>query len=386
MAWGRGWLEELELRGAAPTVGGRVAIIIGLCFFGAATNTMVGWLYAISGTMLALLAIAAILPRRGLRALEVRRRPILPASAGDMLTLELEITNASDRWCGLFEIHDRLPPSLLQAGRERKTGALAIGVEAIGPKTMQRVRLTSAAARRGIYRWDAVDLRSGAPLGLFDSRCRIAAPARAVVYPTVLPLTQCPLLDSFGEAESDRYQPRQPERATATDIVRGLRPYRSGDSLRLVHWRSSARYGELRVRELETAASGRDLIVGLDSASTWEADDFEQAAIAAASIYFYAYRRQLAVCFWSAGTGTIRGNRQVLEALAGVQPGETSTHATPTLPLLWLTSNPQSFALLPAGSRWFCFGDRGDRTVTTLLRGFDIDRQESLQAQLQKQL
>lgn len=382
----RGWLESLELRWASPTVGGRVAILIGLCFFGAATNTMVGWLYAISGTMLAVLAIAAILPRRSLRFLKVRRRQISPVSAGDALTLELEVTNTGKHWCGLLEIHDRVPPSLLDTPQARKLGSLSQGLEAIGPQAVRRVSLTSGEMKRGIYRWDTVDLRSGAPLGLFDSRCRMSVPARAVVYPTVLPLAQCPLLDSFGEAESEQLQPHQPDRMMTTEIVRGLRPYRSGDSLRLVHWRSSARYGELRVRELETASSGRDLIVGLDSASTWDAEDFEQAAIAAASIYFYAYRRQLSVRFWSAGTGELRGNRQVLEALAGVQPGEPSAHAMPTLPLLWLTSNPQSFALLPAGSRWFCFGGRSDRAVATLLPGFDIDRQESLQAQLQQQL
>ncbi|MEO0946851.1 MAG: DUF58 domain-containing protein [Cyanobacteria bacterium J06641_5] len=360
--------------------------MIGLCFFGAATNTMVGWLYALSGAMLALLAIAAILPRWSLRFLAVRRRPISPVSAGDVLTLELEVTNTGKHWCGLLEIHDRVPPSLLGTPQDRKLDALSQGLEAIGPQSVRRVQLTSGAMRRGIYRWDTVDLRSGAPLGLFDSRCRSSAPARAVVYPMVLPLNQCPLLDSFGEAESEQFQPRQPDRLMTTEIVRGLRPYRSGDSLRLVHWRSSARYGELRVRELETAASGRDLIVGLDSASAWDADDFEQATIAAASIYFYAYRRQLSVRFWSAGTGELRGNRQVLEALAGVQPGESSAQAMPTLPLLWLTPNPQSFALLPAGSRWFRFGERGESTVATLLPGFNVDRQASLQAQLQQQL
>lgn len=346
---------------------------------------MVGWLYALSGTMLALLGMAAILPGRSLRFLTVRRRPILPVSAGDALTLELEVTNTGKRWCGLLEVCDRLPPSLLPANANRQAGALATGLEAIGPQATQRVRLLASEAKRGIYRWDAVDLRSGAPLGLFNSRRRTSAPARAIVYPTVLPLTQCPLLESLGDAESDKFQPRQPDRLTDTEIVRGLRPYRSGDSLRLVHWRSSARYGELRVRELESAASGRDLLVGLDSAATWQPEDFERAAVAAASIYFYAYRRQLPVRFWSAGTGILRGNRQVLEALAGVQPEEAANHAIPSFPLLWLTPTPQSFTLLPAGSRWLFFGDRDDRTIATLLPGLQIDREKPLQAQLQQQ-
>ena len=32
------------------------------CFFGAAINTMAGWLYVISGVSFALLAVAAVLP------------------------------------------------------------------------------------------------------------------------------------------------------------------------------------------------------------------------------------------------------------------------------------------------------------------------------------
>jgi hypothetical protein len=34
-------------------------------------------------------------------------------------------------------------------------------------------------------------------------------------------------------------------------ITRALRPYRWGDPIRLVHWRTSARFGDLRIRELE---------------------------------------------------------------------------------------------------------------------------------------
>lgn len=54
---------------------------------------MAGWLYVISGTSFALLAIAAVLPVRSLKPLEVHRRPIEPVSVGNQLTIELEIYN-----------------------------------------------------------------------------------------------------------------------------------------------------------------------------------------------------------------------------------------------------------------------------------------------------
>jgi uncharacterized protein (DUF58 family) len=46
-------------------------------------------------------------------------------------------------------------------------------------------------------------------------------------------------------------------RRVTTDVaeVRGVRPYRPGDELRDVHWRTTARRGEVMVREYDTAPS-----------------------------------------------------------------------------------------------------------------------------------
>jgi len=87
------WLED---RGILPAYGGGVIIGITLCFFGAATNTMAGWLYAICGTTIAVLILSIILPRRSLLPLKVRRLAIVPVSAGDDLSISLEIENTSN--------------------------------------------------------------------------------------------------------------------------------------------------------------------------------------------------------------------------------------------------------------------------------------------------
>ncbi|NJO50369.1 MAG: DUF58 domain-containing protein, partial [Leptolyngbyaceae cyanobacterium RM2_2_4] len=51
----------LETRWVKPAFSGWLLAGLSLFFFAAATNTMAGWLYVISGVIFALLAIATIL-------------------------------------------------------------------------------------------------------------------------------------------------------------------------------------------------------------------------------------------------------------------------------------------------------------------------------------
>jgi uncharacterized protein (DUF58 family) len=57
--------------------------------------------------------------------------------------------------------------------------------------------------------------------------------------------------------------------------VRSLRPYRISAPTRVIHWRTSAPYGELRVPELEIITGGQEVITALDSAANWQEEQFE---------------------------------------------------------------------------------------------------------------
>jgi uncharacterized protein (DUF58 family) len=134
------------------------------------------------------------------------------------------------------------------------------------------------------------------PWGLFWCRRQRECKAIAIVYPTVLPLTACLLVDEIGQDHSKRNDPRGKLLQLATSgLVRSLLPYRIGDPTRVIYWLTSARYGELRVRELEIIKGGQEVIIALDSTANWQEEQFEQAVIAAASLYFYAQRKQLQV-------------------------------------------------------------------------------------------
>jgi uncharacterized protein (DUF58 family) len=365
------WTALLERRWIAPAYAGWVVMAIALCFFGAATNTMTGWLYVLSAICVVLAAVAAILPVRSLGALSVEHLPIAPITAGEDLKIGLRIHNRSTQPQILFQLWDMLPPEL--------GNSVPVPIERVSAEGSHDTYVTCTPTRRGLYGWDRIELRSAQPLGLFWCRRGHISMAQAWVYPQQLRLTNCPILEQLSD-------PRAIEQTTAmlrpqlssTGSTRSLRAYRTGDPLRLVHWRSSARYGELQVRELEDYRTTKRIVIALDTTGDWTELGFEQAVIAAASLYIYSQRQQLQVQFWSSSQGLIGGKEAMLRALAEVQRGEARCEL-PNQPLLWLTGGemPQ----LPPGSRYISWG-QGSSTAN----GLTIDPLRSLIAQLQQPL
>ena len=374
------WLEN---RAVAPAYAGWLLSGMTVFFFGSATNTMSGWLYALSGGSLALLGVAAVLPGKSLRSLEVRRRTIEPVSAGDQITVELEIENRAREPKTLLQVVDILPFVLGEP--------IVRPIEVIDPNSIYRDTYYLEVRQRGVYRWQEVNLRTAAPLGLFWCRRSLPVKAVAVVYPQVLPLSTCPIIDRIGQEDSPQFYNRSRSQTATEGLTRNLRPYRHGDPTRLIHWRTSARYGELRVRELEVAAGGQEIIIALDSAAAWQPEEFERAVTVAASLYFYASKRLLNVKLWTAGTGLVSGNRVVLETLAAVNAGEDAVENRPKLPIIWLTQNSATLSTLSLGSRWVLWpvatAETGEKMlVKHELPGLEIRSGRPLELQLQDPL
>lgn len=353
-----------ERKAVAPAYGAGVLLVIALAFFGAAVNTMAGWLYVISATILALLVMGAIFPPRTLRGIQCQRPAIAPVAAGEPLTVEVQIHNATSSAKTMVSCCDRVPSALGNPPQ--------IPLELLIPGQTYTWIYEVVVPTRGVYHWDRVELRTAAPLGLFWCRRARTVAAKAIIYPQVLPLKRCPLLDQVGNEEHLQFASDRQYHNATEGITKTLRPYRYGDPLRLIHWRSSARLGLLQVRELEVVTGGEDLIIALDTAQPWPRNRFEQAVIAAASLYFYGCRTQGNVKLWTAKTGLIGGNRVVLEALAATQPEETGD-AQNTLtsdrlhrrPIVWLTGEVSTLKSLHSGSRWVLFQDSPSGTLGT---------------------
>lgn len=372
------FFEWLEYHWATPAYGGWVLIGIALSFFGAATNTMAGWLYVLSGVLLSLLGLNLLVSINTLKNLQIRRSKIEPVTTGNDLTIELSITNLSKKNKTLIEIIDHLPPEL--------SGNIHYQVETLSPQKSLKLTAYAHSRKRGIYHWHDITLKTAAPFGLFYSSRRHSINAKAIIYPQILPLQTCPLVDSLGNQETKQKQREKLSQNATEGITKALRQYRYGDATRLIHWRSSAKFGELQVRELETITGGEEIIICLDNSSQWQTEDFETAVIATASMYFYASKQQLEVRLWTGDEGLIRGNQVMLETLAGVTFPVTQTTEIPSLPLIWLTCNPQSLSLLPLNSRYLLF--TGDETYNqqTNHRGIIYNPEIPLQTTLSQPL
>ncbi len=133
------------------------------------------------------------------------------------------------------------------------------------------------ATRRGVFQMVRVQVRTSVPLGVFvrTRTLRVTLPAPVTVAPK--PANARPVLLALPD-DQPTAPASIPQRGSG-DAVRSVRPYVPGDPARFVHWPTSARRGDLVVREHEPPpAMGVALVVDL------RADDPEAIASRAAGI------------------------------------------------------------------------------------------------------
>ena len=201
--------------------------------------------------------------------------------------------------------------------------------------------------RRGVYAWPGARVGTRDPVALSEPRCAWGAPAELTVWPRPLKLRRLHLSGSSPSARPLR-------RATAsaeTAEVHGVRPYQPGEGGRRIHWRATARTGQLHVVEWEEEAAA-DLTILLDVqaaliAGTPGQDSLEMAITSAASVAAFTLENgQRARIFWWANDpanadGAARlmrtesrhqaGLAHMLTDLAGIVPCH---HSSATLPAL----------------------------------------------------
>jgi uncharacterized protein (DUF58 family) len=105
---------------------------------------------------------------------------------------------------------------------------------------------------RGRYRLRSLRLRSGFPLGLVQAERELPVGLlEVVVHPRPWPVH---LPTSWTDADDPLGDSARGERGDSLELS-GLRPHETGQSLRHVDWRASARLGELVVRQFRHPAS-----------------------------------------------------------------------------------------------------------------------------------
>jgi len=133
-----------------------------------------------------------------------------------------------------------------------------------------------ALPRRGLCDWQPTGVRTGFPFGLVERCLSAEAEKEFVVLPRLGRLHRGALRRMLFHGSPSVGQSRtNPRRHPAAQSdFHGLRAFRSGDSPHWIHWRTSARLGELMVREFEETPND-NLTILLDA---WLPANVEQNA------------------------------------------------------------------------------------------------------------
>jgi len=255
---------------------GMIGLTIGM--LGAGRILGVFELYILGGAAAGLVLVAALYV--GLVRLRLRvSRQVRPfrIHAGSPARVDLELQNRGRR-TPVLRIRDAVTGT---AGADLTTGPL------------RRDEVASAAyriptERRGILGIGPLTVEVTDPFRLASVQVRGAERTELTVLPRVVSIVPPPYTvgrDPHGAADSPNSLGR------VGDDFYALRYYTVGDDLRRVHWPSTARVGELMVRQHELPWQGRTTVLLDTRLGDATDDEFETAVSVAASVIESCARR-----------------------------------------------------------------------------------------------
>jgi uncharacterized protein (DUF58 family) len=254
-----------------------VTLAVGL----AATNTGNNLLYLILAMLLAFLVISGILSEQTLRRVTLRREIPRRLFAGAPAAFALWLGNGKRRVTS-YALH--VAEADPAGGRPATRFFLRVG-----PRAREAWRYSLTFPRRGRQTLPGLVVWTRFPFGLFSKLSRPLLVEAVLVYPAVRPLRPEELPCGLGEARRPR------DRRGLGSALRNLRQYRAGDDPRLIHWKTSARTGELMLKELEEEGRPQLRLVVEDPAPGAAADRIEADLSTAASLATWAVRGGTAV-------------------------------------------------------------------------------------------
>jgi len=281
-----------------------------------ATGRLLGLpeLYVFGTAALALVAVCLTLVWLSIPQLSVHRTLRPPrVHAGTPSRVELAVRNDGHRSTPVLQLHDPVTG----------TPGAALHLVPLGAGAVTGAAYRLPTERRGVVRIGPMAAGRSDPFGLASRTLDVAGSAELTVLPHIDSITPLPMTlgnDPLAGADHPNALGRSGE-----DFY-GLREYVVGDDLRRVHWPSTARTGELMVRQDELPWQGRvTVVLDLDRSSASPAL-FERMVSAAASIVNASWnRRDLVRLVTTDGvdTGFAAGHAHLdnlMERLAVVQP------------------------------------------------------------------
>lgn len=161
----------------------------------------------------------------------------LSGHVGDRIRVTYTLRNTSRIPKPWLEVHN---PTSLPAGLPGRAISL-------GRNTERSWLIRTPLTRRGHFRIEPLQIRTGDPFGFFESSASVGSGINVTVYPRLepVPLWRLPASNLDG-SHAMRERTLQ-----ATPLATTVRPWAPGDAFNRIHWKSTARHGDIQVKEFD---------------------------------------------------------------------------------------------------------------------------------------
>jgi uncharacterized protein (DUF58 family) len=215
----------------------------------AATNSGNNLLYLILGMMLALILSSGLLSSLNLALVRARRRAPELVQVGVPFEVTLSAQNLKRRWPSMGVSVEDPPWRHAEGGGGRGEGEAKGRVYFFALRADEPVegRYAVTLTRRGRYSAGDARILTRFPFGLFEKSLGVPLRAELVAHPRLLSRAPAPLSAWLGDPQRAEEDPSlsPPRPPTLSGELTGLRPLTPGEPARVVHWRASAKRGEL---------------------------------------------------------------------------------------------------------------------------------------------
>ncbi|MFB7982081.1 DUF58 domain-containing protein [Streptomyces vinaceus] len=273
------------------------------------------------GLLLAVLPLLCVLAlhRTRHRVSGSRRLTPMRVPAGSEARVQLRMENVSRLPTGMLMLQDRVPYVLGPRPR--------FVLDRVEPGGRREVSYRVRSDLRGRYPLGPLQLRLTDPFGLVELTRSFSTYDTLTVIPRTEALAPVRLTgETSGYGDGSR---RSLALAGDDDVI--PRGYRRGDDLRRVHWRSTARYGELMVRREEQPQRSKATVLLDTRAVAFEGagpdSAFEWAVSGAASTLVHLLEQGFSVRLLTDAGTSVPGDGSAFEKWGGASGGQESAAA-----------------------------------------------------------
>jgi uncharacterized protein (DUF58 family) len=249
--------------------------------FAMAIQTQSIWMQVVGSALLGLLGISwlvVVIRRPGLTV--TISRPV-EATVGVSFDVDVRVRNSGRRPSPPLRVISELP------GGPDFLAPVTVYLDPVSPGEQTVLSVPRMPKRRGAARRSTIVLDAIAPFGFFTSRQRVDVPHGLWVAPQTVRSVDVP---GVLGAQVDGGGPVGP----GLD-VRGVREWRPGDAVRHVHWRSTARTGQLAVLDYGEPTVGTIGVLVAGTTAGAPVPQFEAALALAAATALRAIEDGVAV-------------------------------------------------------------------------------------------